>query len=50
MKQYILVLADIVSNMYISGAPDLRWDNDDLRNLMNIKSTNFELVHRGAIR
>lgn len=50
MKQYGLVLADIGSDMFISGAPDERWDNDDLRNLMNIKSTDFEVVQLGLIR
>ena len=31
MKKYGLILADIGSNLYISGAPDERWDNDELR-------------------
>ncbi len=30
MKNYGLILADIGSDMFISGAPDDRWDNDDL--------------------
>lgn len=50
MKQNGLVLADIGLNMFISGAPDLRRDNDELRNLKNIKSTNFEVLQIGAIR
>jgi hypothetical protein len=50
MKQYGLVLADIGSDMFISGAPDERWDNDDLRNLLNIKSTDFEVVEIGLIK
>src|SRR5262245_6587482 len=33
MKKYGLILADNGSSMYISGAPDNRWDNDDLHNL-----------------
>jgi hypothetical protein len=44
MKKYGLILADIGSNMYISGAPDERWDNDDLHLLGNIKGSNFEVV------
>jgi len=44
MKKYGLILADIGSDMYISGAPDERWDNDDLRNLGNIKASDFEVV------
>jgi hypothetical protein len=44
MKKYGLMLADIGSNMYISGAPDKRWDNDELHLLGNIKASAFEVV------
>ena len=44
MKKYGLMLADIGSNMYISGAPDERWNNDELRQLGNITADNFEVV------
>ncbi|MBS1935486.1 MAG: hypothetical protein JST96_15910 [Bacteroidetes bacterium] len=44
MKKYGLILADIGSNMYISGAPDSRWDNDELHQLGNIKASSFEVV------
>ncbi len=44
MKKYGLILADIGSNMFISGAPDERWDNNELRQLGNIKASSFEVV------
>jgi hypothetical protein len=44
MKKYGLILADIGSNMYISGAPDDRWDNNDLQKLGAITASNFEVV------
>lgn len=44
MKKYGLILADIGSNMYISGAPDDRWNNDDLQKLGAISAANFEVV------
>jgi hypothetical protein len=44
MKKYGLILADIGSNMYISGAPDSRWNNDDLQKLGTIPASNFEVV------
>ena len=44
MKKYGLILADIGSNMYISGAPDERWNNDDLQKLGQIAASNFEVV------
>jgi len=44
MKKYGLILADIGSNLYISGAPDQRWNNDDLRKLGQLKGSDFEVV------
>jgi hypothetical protein len=44
MKKYGLILADIGSNMYISGAPDERWNNDELRQLLQVKASDFEVV------
>jgi hypothetical protein len=49
MKKYGLILADIGSDMYISGAPDERWSNDDLRNLGKIKASDFEVVQMGVL-
>ena len=44
MKKYGLILADIGSDMYVSGAPDERWNNDDLSKLGKIKASDFEVV------
>lgn len=44
LKKYGLILADIGSNMFISGAPDSRWDNNDLRALLNVHGADFEVV------
>jgi len=44
MKKYGLILADIGSNLYISGAPDERWNNDELNYLKNLKGYDFEVV------
>jgi len=38
------MLADIGSDMYISGAPDSRWNNDDLHKLGNLHASDFEVV------
>lgn len=46
LKKYGLILADIGSNMYISGAPDERWNNDDLQQLGKVKASDFEVVKR----
>jgi hypothetical protein len=44
MKKYGLILADIGSDMYITGAPDDRWDNDELQKLGSVKASAFEVV------
>ncbi|MDR2146682.1 MAG: hypothetical protein LBE91_09530 [Tannerella sp.] len=44
LKKYGLILADIGSNMFITGAPDERWDNDDLQLLQAIKADEFEVI------
>ncbi len=44
MKKYGLILADNGSSMYISGAPDDRWSNDDLHNLGSVTANNFEVL------
>ena len=44
MKKYGLILADIGSNMYITGAPDERWNNDELQQLGKVKASDFEVV------
>ncbi len=49
MKEYGLILADIGSDMYITGAPDERWDNDDLSQLKNVTGSDFEVVQMGSI-
>ena len=35
--------------MYVSGAPDDRWDNDDLHNLGSITASDFEVVQMNPI-
>ena len=49
MKNHGLILADIGSDLYITGAPDDRWDNDDLNQLKSVKATDFEVVQMGEI-
>jgi hypothetical protein len=44
MKQYGLIMADNGSSMYISGAPDSRWDNSDLHNLGNVTASDFDVI------
>jgi hypothetical protein len=44
LKKYGMILADNGSAWYLSGAPDSRWNNDDLHNLGQIHGSDFEAV------
>ena len=44
LKRYGLIVADNGSNWYISGAPDPRWDDDDLDQLKSVPGNQFEVV------
>ena len=49
LKQYGMIMADNGSSMYISGAPDNRWSNDDLHNLTTLTASDFEVVTLGTV-
>ncbi|CAK4836411.1 unnamed protein product [Aphanomyces euteiches] len=49
MKTYGMIVADNGSNWYVSGAPDKRWDDDDLHALGKVKGSDFEAVLTGEI-
>jgi hypothetical protein len=49
LQQYGMIMADNGSNMYISGAPDDRWDNNDLHNLGQLTASDFEVVKMDTI-
>ncbi len=44
MKKFGLILADNGSAIFISGAPDSRWDNNALHQLGTVTAANFEVV------
>jgi len=43
-KKYGIIMADNGSSLYISGAPDDRWDNNDLHNLGQVQTSDFEVL------
>lgn len=47
LKKYGMFVADNGSNWYVSGAPDPRWDDDELRALRNVTGRDFEVVYTG---
>jgi len=49
LKTYGIIMADNGSAMYLSGAPDDRWDNNDLHNLSQVPASAFEVVQMNPI-
>lgn len=46
-KTYGVVIADVGSDMYVSGVHDTRWDDDVLRALKKVTASSFEAVYTG---
>jgi hypothetical protein len=49
LRKYGMILADNGSGIFISGAPDDRWNNSNLNLLKTITAANFEVVALGTI-
>ena len=47
LKRYGLIVADNGSDWFVSGAPDRRWDNDQLHALGGLSGRDFEVVDTG---
>ena len=50
LKRYGMIVADNGSDWFISGAPDPRWDNDQLRALRRVTGASFEVVDTRSLR
>jgi hypothetical protein len=49
LKRFGMLVADNGSSWFISGAPDARWNDDDLHNLAQLHGRDFEVVYTGEI-
>jgi hypothetical protein len=49
LKRYGMFVADNGSNWYVSGAPDERWDNDELHTLNQVHGSDFEAVDESSL-
>jgi hypothetical protein len=49
LKKYGMILADNGSNWYVTGAPDSRWNDDDLNTLKRVKGKDFEVLKLGDV-
>jgi hypothetical protein len=50
LKRYGMIVADNGSSWYISGAPDSRWNNDDLHMLGTIPGSDFEAIDESSLQ
>jgi len=50
MQRHGVILADNGSSWYLSGAPDERWDNDNLHDLDVLRGSDFEAVDSGVLQ
>jgi len=49
LKKYGMILADNGSAIFISGAPDSRWNNGDLSILKTVTAADFDVVSTGPV-
>jgi hypothetical protein len=49
LKRYGLIVADNGSSWYITGAPDPRWNDEDLEQIKRVPGAAFEAVESGPI-
>jgi hypothetical protein len=50
LKRYGMIVADNGSDWFISGAPDPRWSNEQLRALKRVPGSAFEVVDASSLR
>jgi hypothetical protein len=49
LKVYGMLLADNGGDWFLSGAPDPRWDDEDLHALKRVKVRDFEIIKTGVL-
>jgi hypothetical protein len=49
LKKYGMFVADNGADMFLSGAPDPRWNDDDLHNLTAVHGSDFEVVQMSGM-
>ena len=50
LRRYGMIVSDNGSSWFISGAPDPRWDNDQLHELHRLKGSDFRVVDTRRLR
>ena len=50
LKRYGMLLADNGSPMYVTGAPNANWNDDDLHDLGQLEGSDFEVVDTSSLK
>ncbi len=50
LQVYGMILADNGSSLYVTGAPNAGWDDDDLHDLHQLHGSDFEVVDTSSLR
>jgi len=49
LKTYGMIVADNGGDWFISGAPDARWNDDEINALKTVPGSAFEVVEMGTV-
>jgi hypothetical protein len=49
LKKHGMILADNGANFFVSGAPDPRWNGDELKELKRVKGRDLEVIKTGEL-
>jgi len=49
LKKYGMIVADNGADWFLSGAPDARWNDDEINTLKRVKGSDFEVVKMGTV-
>jgi hypothetical protein len=49
LKKYGMIVADNGGDWFVSGAPDPRWNDDEINTLKRVKGSDFEVVKMGEV-
>ena len=49
LKTYGMILADNGGDWFVTGAPDARWNDEEIETLKRVKGSDFEVVKMGEV-
>jgi len=49
LKAYGMILADNGGDWFVTGAPDPRWNDEEVETLKRVKGSDFEVVKMGEV-